>query len=665
MLVPFESGRFGATSARNGRVQAPVPTWSTTVVEGLSSAASELRRAGYPAPALEGHLYRPLTALLATDPARPPGPRFWMGALAVHMVHEASLLHDDVLDNADRRRDRPTLQSRAGAARALLQGDRVLTAAYCAALRTEAPAFNRVFVEAVEATVAGEAGQAAARGKVLLREHYERIVEGKTGALFGVALATEALIEERSNASALVALGRQLGAFFQRVDDFLDYCPAAATGKPIFGDLRQRKWTWVLEPLGDEVFDLSEGELMVRLFGDGNGSGPGLLWESLAQLRRDADRITRACTEQLPRAPGVETITTRWVDFCANALAQQAGTRRGPVPAGASVTSVGNESLGPSQWVRRAALDVGGPESWPRYFSRNSRTFGFASRWFPAEARGHVTGLYAFCRFTDDLVDEHLDVPTDVRAARLDAWMGLARKAYAHEATGIPLIDVVLGQTRERGVPLTYAEELLEGVRMDLVKRRYATLAELRLYTFRVASVVGGWMTELFGSHDPWVLDRAHALGHAMQLTNIVRDVGEDLDSDRVYIPTELLSAHGLDEFDLRAMRDGDKPINAAYRALMKELMADADRHYEAAFRAIPALPAFFQKPVAVASSVYRGIQDEVVRNGYDNLTRRAHTSGVRKLQLSVKALRRLRTESQTLRAERGGLGAPGWIPRA
>jgi len=669
-----------ALSVRSG-AEAPRSA-EETLASGLAGAARALRTQGFPAPALEGHLYRPLVALLAHPRGSEPSPEFWTAALAVQMVHEASLLHDDVLDDADRRRDRPTLQSRAGAGRALLQGDRLLTAAYCAAARVGSTDFLAAFIEAVEATVAGEAAQVAARGKVISRDQYDRIVQDKTGALFGVALSAATLLSapeaHASGAPEVHALGTRLGALFQRVDDFLDYCPVAATGKPMFGDQRQRKWTWVLEPLGKGVFSMSEGDILLRLFGNGNGSGPGSLWTALGALERDARVLNEQCATLLPQAPGFTSITRRWTRFCRAVLEQQVGsdersTTRVAAPGNARTGATAAARISrdrdfgerPDAWVRQAALAVGGAEAWPGYFARNSRTFQFASRWFPADARAQVTGLYAFCRFTDDLVDEHLEVPAPVRAARLDAWMGLVREAYDQGHTGIPLLDDVLGSARERGVPLKYAEELLEGVRMDLVTRRYSTLAELRLYTFRVASVVGGWMTELFGTDDPWVLDRAHALGHAMQLTNILRDVGEDLDADRVYLPEELLSAHGVDEPLLREMRAGRAPISEGYIQVLRVLMDDADRHYEAAFRAIPALPDFFQKPVAVAGMVYRGIQDDLVKAGYDNLTRRAHTSAWTKVRLGLSALRRLRRERRALVADQGAHGRPGWIQRA
>ena len=129
--------------------------------------------------------------------------------------------------------------------------------------------------------------------------------------------------------------------------------------------------------------------------------------------------------------------------------------------------------------------------------------------------------VYAFCRVTDDLVDGGA---ADAKAL-LDEWMGLAGRAYAGNGTGLALLNRVMEEAASARVPFTYAAELGEGMRMDLRRERYETLTDLRVYTHRVASVVGLWITELAGVRTPRVLARAGEMGHAMQLTNILRDV--------------------------------------------------------------------------------------------------------------------------------------------
>jgi phytoene synthase len=293
------------------------------------------------------------------------------------------------------------------------------------------------------------------------------------------------------------------------------------------------------------------------------------------------------------------------------------------------------------------ARAVGGPEAWPEYFGRHARTFRFAARLFPAEQARRIAEVYAFCRFTDDLVDEPADgAAPETVAQRLDAWRSLTRAAFEGHVTGVPILDVTLARAAGAGVSWLYPDALLHGVGLDLSRARYADWEELESYTFGVAAAVGGWITQLFGFRDPELLERAHALGHALQLTNIVRDVGEDLARDRVYLPLRLLEAHGLDEGRLRALARGSGPLPSAYKAAVEDLMARADAWYDRAWPGIQALPGWYRRPVAVAAEAYRGIHQEVRRAGHDNLRRRAATGLSTKVLRGAAGLFRARTGS-------------------
>jgi phytoene synthase len=169
---------------------------------------------------------------------------------------------------------------------------------------------------------------------------------------------------------------------------------------------------------------------------------------------------------------------------------------------------------------------------------------------------------------------------------------------------------------------------------MDLEPTRYVEWVDLRLYTYRVAGAVGGWLSQLFGLRDPELLERAHALGHAMQLTNVLRDVGEDLGRRRVYLPQSLLDEHDLTVAELDMARAGLAPLPRTWPSAMEELMARADEQYSFAHEGIRALPPALRRPVAAAAEAYRGIHDEVRRNDYDNLRKRAHTSLATKVRL-------------------------------
>lgn len=272
------------------------------------------------------------------------------------------------------------------------------------------------------------------------------------------------------------------------------------------------------------------------------------------------------------------------------------------------------------------------------YLARHSRSFRFAIRFLPGAEARRIAEIYAFCRFTDDLVDRAEGASPEILEARLDDWEALAARAYAGADTGSPLLDAPIGAMGRAGIPFDYARGLIEGMRMDLRPRRYSTLAELEVYTYRVAGVVGRWLAERAGVRDPWALSRAADLGHAMQLTNILRDVGEDLGRGRLYLPLDLLARHGLLAEDIEGAQAWGGSPPTAYMTCMEDILEIAERRYQRAFQAIPALPAYFQRPVLVAALSYRGIHDALRRNGYDNIGRRAATSSFDKTRIAVKA---------------------------
>lgn len=272
------------------------------------------------------------------------------------------------------------------------------------------------------------------------------------------------------------------------------------------------------------------------------------------------------------------------------------------------------------------------------YLARHSRSFRFAAALLRGADRERVARVYAWCRFTDDLVDAAFVSAQETRL-RLDAWLACSRMAYDGRPCGVPLVDRVMGEMAEREIPFSYAEDLATGVRSDLTFMLFDDLAALRIYARRVAGVVGCWLTELHGVKDPWMLERASALGGAMQVTNILRDVGEDWDRGRVYLPLSMMRRHGLTTHDIGALRRGEREVDQAYRLLVEELMQVAESGYDAGREAMRGLPAQFRHSVAVAAAVYEGIHDVIRRNGYDNVRLRAVTSTSRKLALATSAL--------------------------
>lgn len=608
-------------------------------------ALAEVRAEGLAAPALSGQLIRPLLAYAGGQGAgQSEDAALWHAALAVQLAHEASLLHDDVIDAAARRRGEATVVAARGVAAALVEGDHLLTTGYRLAARTGSLPFVELYARAVERTVAGERQQHARRGETLTLEQYYDIVLGKSGELIGCAFAAGAVLRQDARAHAWFEAGRRIGLCYQLVDDLLDYCAGTDNGKSAFGDWAQRLWTWPLLLLPGATWPGSEAELRAVLVRPDEG-GRAPLERALDWLRATFEPV-RAEVQRL--VPGERTVDALFEDWLARAAAGvtetldvlQRTSSAAPDPDG-GVAPAADATPAPATDDDRA-LQLPGARELDAFFARNSRSFSFAARLFPAAERAKVADVYAFCRVTDDLVDGDDALPASVRAARLDAWHALCLRAWNHGDTGIATLDRVLRAAAVAGVPFTCVEDLVAGMRMDLVKDRYASLAELRVYTHRVASVVGLWLTHLWGVHDRGVLARAADLGHAMQLTNILRDVGEDWRAGRVYLPQDMLQRYRIDDALLASMAAGG-PIPPRYRALLEELMAVADTYYARAFEAIPALPPHARRAVAAAAAVYRGIHDEIRANRYDNLARRARTSTLRKLGLAAGALARLR----------------------
>jgi 15-cis-phytoene synthase len=272
------------------------------------------------------------------------------------------------------------------------------------------------------------------------------------------------------------------------------------------------------------------------------------------------------------------------------------------------------------------------------YLARHSHSFRYAARFLPPPYDSRIADIYAFCRFTDDLVDRAEGIAGVTLELRLREWKSLAWLAYNGIATDLPMLDKPLGEMGRLNIPFRYASELIDGVGMDLTLHRYTSLPDLEVYTYRVAGVVGQWLTELVGIRDAKVLTYAADLGHAMQLTNILRDVGEDSRTGRIYLPLALLAKHQISPNDIACCAVGSKSIPETWPKLIEEVMALAEEKYQSALKGIPYLPDFFQKPILTATLVYRDIHRSLRNNGYDNFTQRAYTSKLRKVFLGLKA---------------------------
>jgi phytoene synthase len=266
--------------------------------------------------------------------------------------------------------------------------------------------------------------------------------------------------------------------------------------------------------------------------------------------------------------------------------------------------------------------------------ARHSRSFALASRLLPGAVRDRAVIVYAWCRRADDAVDAP-GANAGAAVARLGRELA---QIYAGERSGDPVLDGFAAVVREAGIPRSYPAELVAGMAMDATGQRYATERELRRYCFRVAGVVGLMMSHVMRLADPGALAAAARLGIAMQLTNICRDVREDWERGRLYIPSALLD--GVGGRWLVSHVGGPLPGTARQplaRAIAR-LLARAGDDYRAAGRGVASLPPSCRPAVVAAGRIYAAIGDQIARAGCDVLAPRAVVPGWRKLALAALA---------------------------
>ena len=254
-------------------------------------------------------------------------------------------------------------------------------------------------------------------------------------------------------------------------------------------------------------------------------------------------------------------------------------------------------------------------------------SFYYSFVFLPAPRRRAITALYAFCREVDDVVDECDDAP--IAATKLAWWRAEVARLYAGQPEH-PVTQALLPVLGEYNVAQEHLTEIIDGMEMDLQQTRYLDFTALSLYCYRVASVVGLLAAEIFGYQDRQTLKYAHDLGMAFQLTNIIRDVGEDARRGRVYLPLDELKRFDVSVADVLNARHSDN-----FRRLMEFQIERAERYYAQAMAQLPAVDRKAQRPGLVMAAIYRTLLDEIKRDGCQVLSQRTSLTPVRKLWIA------------------------------
>ena len=256
-------------------------------------------------------------------------------------------------------------------------------------------------------------------------------------------------------------------------------------------------------------------------------------------------------------------------------------------------------------------------------------SFYYSFLFLEPRRRQAITALYAFCREVDDVVDECPDA--GLARTKLDWWRGELAALYTGRPSH-PVTQALLGSLKEFHLPQEQLLEIIDGMEMDLDNTRYADFKALHLYCYRVASVVGLLAAEIFGYSERQTLKYAHDLGLAFQLTNIIRDVGEDARRGRIYLPQDEIARFGVTEADLLHANYSDN-----FRRLMAFQVERARATYQQAFAQLPAVDRKAQRAGLVMAAIYRATLNEIVRDSYRVLDQRISLPPLRKLWLAGK----------------------------
>jgi phytoene synthase len=269
-----------------------------------------------------------------------------------------------------------------------------------------------------------------------------------------------------------------------------------------------------------------------------------------------------------------------------------------------------------SYWAGDAALRKAYKQA-EKITAQHSKSFYLATGLLPEEKRSAVRALYAFCRTVDDIVDESSDAEQD---SQLDYWRAMVETGSFADRD---LVAAAWADTLQRyHIPRHYALQLIDGVTRDMFQVRYQTFAELATYCYSVASTVGLMSMYIVGFEDNAAVPYAIKLGVALQMTNILRDIGEDYRAGRLYLPREEMAFYGIREADIAEGR-----VTEPWRQFMQFQIERTRQLYSESWAGIKMLEREGQRAVGAASVFYQGILDEIEKNDYDVFSRRLSLS--------------------------------------
>jgi phytoene synthase len=261
--------------------------------------------------------------------------------------------------------------------------------------------------------------------------------------------------------------------------------------------------------------------------------------------------------------------------------------------------------------------------------AQSGSSFYYSFLFLAPERRRAITALYAFCREVDDTVDE----ATDASLARIKlAWWRTEVSAMYKGTPTHPVTQALKPHTTVYGLEEQHLQAIIDGMEMDLDQSRYLDYPGLRKYCWHVAGVVGILSASIFGYSNPQTLAYAEKLGLAFQLTNIIRDVGEDARKGRIYLPVNELQQFDVTAADLLNARHSEN-----FEALMRFQVARAQKAYDEAFALLPKEDRRAQRPGLMMAAIYRTLLDEIERDNYHVLTQRISLTPLRKLWLAWK----------------------------